>query len=92
MIVEMTRIRKYLLGPESEEVRNRFNELSEQFNTISQDQRDIIFFQSLGQMASAGILHEGEFNNYRIAFDSGDKPGPTFLATICTLIEMSTKS
>ena len=92
MIVDIGKIRKHLLGNESPKMKARFEELSEQFAAVEQDKRDIIFFQSLGQMASSGLLHEGEFNHYRLAFDAGDKPGATFLATICTLIEMSALS
>lgn len=90
MILDLSNVRQFLLGPESAKMKSRYEELSEQFGGIDQAQRDIIFFQSLGQMATSGLLHEGEFNIYRQAFDRGDKPGPTFLATICTLIEMST--
>jgi len=92
MILDINKVRKHLLGPDSAETRQKFEELGERFKGLDQKEINLIFFQTLGQLADSGVLHQGEYSMYRKAFEAGDEPGPTFLASLFALVEVASKS
>jgi len=86
MKLNFIQARLYLFEAEkSLELQKTFVSYVEKFDHVSQEQRDLILFQLLGQLADSGILEQGEYSQYRVAFERGDRPSPKFLATISTL-------
>ena len=89
MILDVNRVRQHLLSAESAATRQKYDDLSEKLKTMDKKDLDLFFFQILGQLADSGGLHTGESTMYRQMYDSGDHPGPTFVASLFTLAEVA---